>query len=401
MNILASYFHCELIFTNNFRGKAGFKNNLDMVRAKNRTTYFGLYTLKPCIYLLQSTFLFFLSLPAFSQNQDDKEKLQSTMNQYILRYDTIVSIKLNINTEYDYFEVNGDDFFYDIRPNISLSNKLSFAYRFISFGIGFTPKFIPGNNDNDLQGKTKTFSFGVNISTSHWLQELQYVTIKGFYLHNTDDYQTGWNKGVDPYIQFPDLRVKMLRGSTGYKFNPNFSLKAISSQSEKQLKSCGSLISLLNYDLFNIDNKSKDSTQSSSQRSNNFALTASLGYIYTFVLSSKFYTSLGIIPGGGFQHTNLLTRTPDGDIETKYTDPVFRISEKAGIGYGNDKFFTGAEISLSQAMHKQSNTSVQTKASRTFFQVFLGYRFNAPGFLRKETDAVKGIAPEIIKKNLE
>jgi hypothetical protein len=172
-------------------------------------------------------------------------------------------------------------------------------------------------------------------------------------------------------------------------------------QTERQLKSCGSVVTFLDYDLFNIDNKSDDPSQQTSQRTNNFAVTGSLGYLYTFVLGSKFYTSFGVLPGAGFQYTNLLTRTETGEIVTKYTDPVLRISEKAGVGYSNNKFFTGAEISLSQAFQKQKNTAVQNMAFKSYFQVFFGYRFSAPGFLKKEADAVKGIAPEIKKKNIE
>jgi outer membrane translocation and assembly module TamA len=160
-------------------------------------------------------------------------------------------------------------------------------------------------------------------------------------------------------------------------------MKAISLQTERQLKSCGSVVTFLDYDWFNIDNKSDDPSQLTSQRTNNFAVTGSLGYMYTFVLGSKFYTSVGVLPGAGFQHTNLLTRTEAGEIESKYTDPVFRISEKGGIGYSNNKIFTGAEISLSQAFHKQNNTTVQTKALKSYFQVYFGYRFNAPRFLKK------------------
>jgi hypothetical protein len=361
-----------------------------------------------CVFFEKLKFaflLFFLTniwlFPAFSQNQAKKDSIKSSTESYIQKFDTLVSVRLSANSEYDFFEVYGDGFDYDIRPNVSLSNKLTLSYRFISLNIGFVPKFIPGNNDNDMQGKTKSFSLGLNINPQHLIQNLQYVTVKGFYLHNTGDFDTDWNEDTDPYIQFPELGLKTIRGATGYKFNPNFSMTAFNGQTEKQLRSCGSLITILNYDWFNIDNKSSDPSQSSSQKTNNFALTGSIGYMYTFVLQSKFYTSLGVLPGVGFQHTKLLTRTPDGNYETKYTDPVFRMAEKGAIGYNSDHFFTGAEISLSQTWHKQNKSAVQTKSSRIYFQVFLGYRFNAPRFLKKETDALKSIAPEIIKKNLQ
>ncbi len=339
----------------------------------------------------------------FSQIVNDLSVSYNNPPNYYERVDTIISLKLNVNSEFEQFEVRGENFYYDIRPNISLSNKLSFSYRFISFGIGFTPKFIPGNNDNDMQGKTRTLSFGTNILTDHWMQELQFVYVKGFYLHNTGEYPptSDWIKEEDPFIQFPDLKVAVLRGSTGYKINKNFSLKSISSKTEIQLKSCGTLIPYLVYEYFEIDNKSDDPGQTSSQKSNNFDAVASLGYMYTFVIKSKYYASLGLVPGFGFQHTRLLTRLPEEYKTTSYTNPLFRLQEKAGIGYNSRKLYTGAELSMAQSSHIQGKSTVQEKATRTYFQVFLGYRFNAPRFLKHQTDVVKSIAPVPVQKIIE
>lgn len=336
-----------------------------------------------------------------AQNNADTAISENPTSKYIDKVDTIISIKLNLNTEFDVFEQKGTNFHYDIRPNITLSNKLSFSYRFISFGIGFKPKFIPGNNDNDMQGKTKALSFGVNILAMHWMQELQFAYVKGFYLHNTADFEPGWIKGEDPYIQLPDLKVAFLRGSTGYKFNKNFSLKSVSSKTEIQLKSCGSFIPYLTYNIYEIDNQSSDTSQHSSQRSNNINVTASLGYIYTFVIKNKFYATLGLFPGMGFQHTNLLTRYPDENVTTKYTDPLYELKETIGMGYNSKKFYCGAEFSGVQMSHNENNSSVNTKATRVYFQVFVGYRFNAPKFLKHEADVVKSLAPVPIQKIIE
>jgi hypothetical protein len=123
--------------------------------------------------------------------------------------------------------------------------------------------------------------------------------------------------------------------------------------------------------------------------------------MYTLVLKSKFYISAGLIPGFGLQHTKLLTRLQEEDVTTKMNDPVFRMHEKLGIGYNTRRIFTGAELSMVQSTHKQGNTSVQDKAKRTYFQVFVGYRFNAPKILKRETDAVKTLAPTPIQKLLK
>jgi hypothetical protein len=361
----------------------------------------NLLHLKKFIFLFSFVLLFnFYNGRVYAQNSSDTTAISKPAVKYIEKFDTIISIKLNVNTEFDEFEQKGDNFHWDLRPNISLSTKLSFSYRYISFGIGFKPKFIPGNNDNDMQGKTKALGFGLNILTIHWMQELQFAYVSGFYIYNSEDAIPGWIKGQDPYFLLPDLKVAMLRGSTGYKINKNFSLKAVSSKTEIQLKSCGSIIPYLTYNYNEIDNKSSDTSQHSSQRSHNLDVAASLGYIYTFVIKSKFYATLGLFPGIGFHHANLLTRYPDENVRTKYTDPLYEIKETIGIGYNSKKFYSGAELTAEQFTHNDNHSSVQTKATRGYFQIFIGYRFNAPKFLKQKADEVKNLAPTPVQKFL-
>ena len=338
---------------------------------------------------------------AFTQKSADTTSINKIPVRYIDKVDTIISVKLSLNTEFEQFMQKVNDVTYDIRPNIALGTKLSFSYRFISFGIGFKPKFIPGNNDNDMQGKTKALSFGTNIITTHLMQELQFAYVSGFYLHNTGDFDPEWIEGTDPYYQLPDNKYAVLRGSTAYKFNENYSVKSISSKTEIQLKSCGSFIPVLAYEYYEMDNKSDDPAQSSSQRSANFDMVASLGYMHTFVIKSKFYASAGLFGGAGFHHISLLTRMPEDDIKTKETDPLFRMQERVGVGYNSRNFFAGAEVFMTQSSHSESNNAVQIQASRAYFQVFAGYRFNAPAFRKHETDVVKGIAPVPIQNILE
>lgn len=356
-------------------------------------------TTQPCYSLIIFISFIFL-IESKAQRVSGSDSLYLPV-RYIEKVDTIISAKLNVNTEFEQFVQTVNNVTYDIRPNIALGTRIAFSYRFISFGVGFKPKFIPGNNDNDVQGKTKVFGFGTNIITSHWMQELQFAYIKGFYLYNTGDFLPGWQEGTDPYLQLPDNKYAVLRGSTGYKINKNYSVKSISSKTEIQLKSCGSLIPVLAYDYYELDNKSDDPAQTSSQHSSNFDMVASLGYMYTFVIKSKFYASAGLFGGAGFHHTNLLTRMPDEDIKTKHTDPLFRMQERIGLGYNSRKFFSGVELFSSQSSHSENDNIVQIQSARTSFQVFVGYRFNAPKFLKHETDVVKNIAPKPIQNILE
>ncbi len=329
-----------------------------------------------------------LHYQSFAQNTPDTLLQMKAIGRYFDPLDSIFSLRLNINTEFEQFDVKGDNFNYDIRPNIYLSNRISFSYRFINFGYGFTPKFIPGNNDDTLKGTSDVFSFGLGFHLTHWSQEVQYLKAKGFYLHNTGENYPDWVKGEDAYILFPDLKIVAYRGTTGYKFNENFSLSATSSSTEIQLRSCGSVVIYLDYDFFEIDDQSSSQQQSTSQKSDNFNAIASVGYVYTYVHKSKFHATAGLFPGIGLQHTSLLTRMPQGNQRTYYNAALYRINAKISAGYNTRKFHAGAEFSAIGSSYQQSNGLVQTKAARTYFQVFIGYRFNAPKILIKSTDKV-------------
>ncbi len=68
----------------------------------------------------------------------------------------------------------------DIRlsPNISNHIGLSFAYRFIYFGVGYAPKFLPGNEDDVRKGK-RVAKFFMSTSLKRWYGELSCSKTKG------------------------------------------------------------------------------------------------------------------------------------------------------------------------------------------------------------------------------
>jgi hypothetical protein len=348
---------------------------------------------------LAVTCVFLLSQSLYSQQTIDSGYLKPEGTRYIARMDTVMSIRLNFNNEHERFLLNGSDFRYDIRPSFFFSNRISFNYRIISFGVGFRLRFLPGNNGNSLTGNSKGFFLRLGIFTKHWQQELQFGRMQGFYLFNTGDYMPGWTKGTDPYIQFPGLRIIAITGATSYKLNHNFSMKALANQNEIQLKSCGSLIPAISYSCYLTEDISKDTSIKSKQKSASYEAVLNLGYYYTFVLGKRFYLALGLAPGCGANFTHLTTLLPDEKIYTDYFSPVFRLQERLGIGYNSRKFFGGVDIAMVQATRDDHGKAVQQNSSRNYFQVFIGYRFNAPAFLRKKTSQVEDLIPVKINGN--
>ncbi|MGL2962222.1 DUF4421 family protein [Flavobacterium sp. RSB2_4_14] len=328
------------------------------------------------ILSILTLFSYFISV---SQTEKDTIEIKiEPKNLYLKSVPDYISIKFDLESNNERFEITGTDFDYDIRPNVSTVSRLSVNYSFISFSFRYLPKFFPGNNDNDLKGKTKGSSFGLTLNFNHWVQELKYGKVTGFYLENSQDYVTPWIEGTTPYIQFPELKVTSFRGATSYKFNSNFSLKAISTQTEIQLKSAGSFIPGLIYSYFIIDNQSNSINQSSSQRSNNYEVLANFGYYYTFVLNRSWYVALGVSPSIGYNYTDLLTRLPDENIHTNYSSAVYRINGKSGLGFNSERFFGGLEITAFRSSKEDENNTINQITTYNAFQFFVGYRFNAP-----------------------
>ena len=228
----------------------------------------------------------------------------------VVKTSEYVTIKLSLSSDVRGFTSENKGLYkYDIEPNSKNVLKASFNYRWLSLSAATTAKFLPGNNDDALKGKTKSTSYSINLSFKHWQQYLAYNRLKGFYLANTADYQPGWRPGVDEYVQFPNLIYSSFEGRTAYKFNQNFSLAAINSQTERQVKSAGTFMPYISYRYYSIKDKTPLTTQNSSQQSNNLEMIFSAAYLYTIVLQHKLYFSTGLAPGIGFIHTKLFTRT--------------------------------------------------------------------------------------------
>ncbi len=218
---------------------------------------------------------------------------------------------------------------------------------------------------------------------------MSYSTVKGFYLHNTSDYLTDWIKDEDGYIQFPDLVYDGFHGYTGYKFNPEFSVKALSLQTERQIKSAGSFIPLLYYNYYIIDNRVLLTSLNSSQKSNNLEMIISTSYFYTISFKKYFYFSAGIIPGAGFIRTRLLTRLPSGNDTGIHCYPIYRAEAQFALGYHSQRFFIGSQVVASWATYDQDKTSTIIINDRFTYQVFIGYRLNAPKVLKSLVDKVE------------
>jgi hypothetical protein len=198
------------------------------------------------------------------------------------------------------------------------------------------------------------------------------------------DFVPGWDSGSDDYIQLPKLEYFGVSGFTGYKFNRNYSLKALVTQTTHQIKNAGSFIPVVSYRYYQIDNKVELTGNNSSQRSNNLEITAQVGYGYTFVWGKSFYASPLIAAGGGFIHTDLLTRfSPTLSYSNSYTNPIARLEAQFYLGYNSATFFGGLQVKGTMERYGQNKSNIVIVDQQIMLQVFVGYRFKSPVFLEK------------------
>lgn len=277
----------------------------------------------------------------------------------------------------------------DIRlsPNAVSATRLGFSYRFISVGIRFVPEFLSGNDDDATKGSSRSSGFNVGFNFRHWLQELSYSRTKGYYLENTPELQPDWTAD-SPYIQFPYLSFTQYEGSTAYNFNPDFSVNAIATQSERQLKSAGSFIPMLYYRYYINNDRTPPEPGGFTQKGNHVEVLLGAGYHYNFVLKQKFYFALGLTPAAGYLFARITNQYETYKESGNQRNFIFRADGRLGLGYNSNRFFTGIYMRFSEAAYRQEKTSVIVENDRTIFHAVIGFRLNAPRWIKKPVEYV-------------
>lgn len=340
-------------------------------------------------YIIISIIFFGLqNLKAQTKEVFIKNDSISLLNTFINPLKKKISIRANLSTNinsYSYIDNEGP---ITLTPNEDYKTALAIDYSFLGFSIGFTPKFLPGNNDNRLKGKSKISSIGFQFKFNRWLQRISFEKKQGFYVKNTSDFIEDWQEGTDPYIQFPGLSIKAYKGGTSYKFNDNFSISAVEGYTQWQLKSAGSFVPSINYDytIFSLE----EVTSNTKDTSNELNVTISPSYFYNFVYNKNWFLSLVASPGLGYNYSkeieeNILTNVKSIDYN-RYL--YYRLDSTILIGYNSSSFYMGTkyEIKTLSNFDKKNESLI---ISNNFFEFYLGYRFDAPKFIEKTFQRLK------------
>lgn len=351
-------------------------------------------------HLLSYIFLGLLCLNGLAVNSQQQDSLHPAPKTEPIRQPA--TFKITQNTEVEELTVRSSNGLIRLRPNIAPGTRVNFSYRYISVGFSFASRFPEHKNNRLNKGPTKLKGLGGSFNFKHWQQSVNYSRTQGFYLENTGDYNPDWRPGA-PYLQFPHFIYKQFLGATAYNFNPDFSVKAITSQTEQQSKSAGSFIPLFTYNYYISDDCSTPAPGNYTQKAKSLELLLGPGYYYTWVLHKKFYASLGFSTLAGIVFTKIETRSAQDKFESFQRNGAWRLDGNAGIGYNGRHFFAGAYLRALATRFRQQHTPVVNTNGRAMGHISVGYRFNAPGFIKRAVAYTDGKILElrnaVFKKN--
>lgn len=333
-------------------------------------------------------FIFLVILPVISLAQMEED---FSFNSYFAKMNNTLNLRLDLDNDVRSFEYEGIDEDYSIEPNTNLRMGIAINYRFISLKIGFSPKFLEAN-DSNLKGNTKIFRLSLNIFFKDFYQNFDYNQVRGYYVSGINDPIVGDLQGTDTYLILPNLKTLSITGTTWYRFNENYSFKAVVNQNEIQTKSTGSFIPSMYYGYFEITD------QTTPEDIKSFFILLNAGYYHTFVLGKNWYSNLGLSTGMGVEFNKLISRSNDGlpDMTSYHNNLALNISTQIGLGYNSTRFYGGTSLNGS-AMNRNEKSVIKFNSVRGYFKIYLGYRFDAPKSFEKGMDWLEGKNP--FKKN--
>ena len=297
-----------------------------------------------------------------------KLNVSSQSDQYSLREKNATGLALRANTEYKVF--------------------LSLDYEFIGFSYGFSPRLFYANNDDDLKGHSSFTNYKFQFFPGQWLQTVSYDRTKGYYVENSGDFLPGWQKGVDAYLQVPNLKSVQWAGSTFYVINRDFSFKNLIYQTQWQKRSAGSFVPSLFYDYtrYSFDLMGVQALQK------DVNLRLGLGYYYTFIMGKHFFAAPSLVPSIGVRFSGY--RSDEGGSVSNEHNTYFTRFLEGGlkVGFNAKRWVAGGGFSFNVNWYNEGVGRV-VENDKLFGIVYVGYRFGTPRFITDLYNAVNKHLP--------
>lgn len=343
-----------------------------------------------------------LPLIVYSQNEEIKVDSHSSLNPFIEDHSNQLNIKLDVTNEQVTYFFPFKNHKAEIKTNLNVSYGIVFSYKFLSLRLGVRPSLSESELEN--KGKTDRFRLRVKLLFDKWTHRLGYSYMRGFYIDNTNEFESGI-ENPSFKIQFPRLTTNIISGSSYYKFNDNYSVKAIESNTEIQLKSAGTLLVGVDYALYFVNGT--DDVKLEGQDIFNrdsyseylgFSPIFHAGYHYTFVLHKYWYANVYANPGLGIDFYNTKSFTNNEYTSSNNTSLFFRLKTGISAGYNGKKIYFGGEYNYGSNSEKFETNDITFQPIKNNFHLFFGYRFKAPKQVRKPLEYIEKKVP-ILKKD--
>jgi len=353
--------------------------------------------MKKSIFLL----ILFLPILIFSQenNVEENDSISNTNNNtFIEDHSEQLNIKFDVTNDQLSYYIPFEEDKATIKTNLNVSLGFVFSYKFLSVRLGVRPGLSDSNKEN--KGETDFFRIKVKLLFDKWTHRFEYNYTRGFYIENTDDFGVFDTSSSNYHVQFPYLTTNIISGSTHYNFNDNYSVKAVESNTEIQLKSVGTFLLGVSYSFYDLagtdsikDENGDILTKTSYNEYAGFSATLNGGYYYTFILKSYWYVNLRVNPGIAFNFYDTTYYSENSSEKKSNTEVFIALNTGVTAGYNGKKYYFGAEFNYNGNTEKFNDDKVNLIPIKNNFHIFIGYRFKAPKQVTKPVDYIEKKMP--------
>ncbi len=285
-------------------------------------------------------------------------------------------VYMNFQTPKKVYELN-------YKTNSLLTYGFCLDYKWLS--LEYTTQ-MPWTELHPERGESKNFGVGFGFSFRKWTFRNFLQVSEGYYLENTNAWQSNYWQNNSPYYVRPDISTSTYYSTLNYIFNhKKFSNAASLWQLERQLKPVGTFVlgASYIYNNFYADSSIVPTIPNVNYPRNQntyFSLNAigiNFGWQGTLPLfrSKKWFIGTAIIPGFSYQFGKLTV----ADLGTINKDKLigYQSEFRSSLGFNGDKWYICASYRAFGNVNA-INHSEPLSITNSYTRLYVGYRFNDP-----------------------
>ncbi len=277
------------------------------------------------------------------------------------------------------FKIEGKDSGSKLQFDPSTRANLAFSVshaRYITLGAGFS--LDQTTEERIKKGSSDYTDLRVSAIKRAWMLRANFSEFKGFYVEKSGAVDPSWTSN-QPFIRYPELFSRSTGANLTIAIRPKrYSLRAIHSQEERQIKSGGSLLvgAQVRRETFVQNTAIIPSTVQSSYGSDAGAtslrfssLIAKAGFGYQYNFSESFFFAGQFLAGLGL----VRTQVTGPSLGYSQTRPATKIDGDLALLYNGKSNYGGVTV----AADSSSYDTKSLKVDSTLFlaKLFYGRRF--------------------------